>query len=273
MRPKLTIPTARTDKIGKSDAPPSRQRAQLAPDAPWTAERSAQLYQIEGWGKPYFSISSKGQVQVTPDGGSGPSIDLYELVQDMKARGLVLPLLIRFSDIVGHRIARINKAFQRAISEYGYAGRYRGVFPVKVNQQRHVVEEVVSGGKPYEFGLEAGSKPELLVALSVMNEPGGLIICNGYKDQKYIETALLAQRLNKTVIVVLERLEEVDVVLKASQRLGIVPLLGVRAKLTARGVGRWAKSAGDRAKFGLSTAEIVQLVLFDPRRRFVLLFG
>lgn len=259
--PKLAISNAPTSKLGRRDAPAPKPRpSQPAPDTPWTTERSAQLYQIEGWGKPYFSISSKGQVQVTPAAANGPSIDLYDLVQDLRARGLVLPLLIRFSDIVDHRIARINKSFQRAIAEYEYPGRYRGVFPVKVNQQRHLVEEVVRGGKPYEFGLEAGSKPELLVALSVMNEPGGLIICNGYKDKKYIETALLAQRLNKTVLVVLERLEEVDVVLKASKRLGIVPQLGVRAKLTAKGVGRWAKSAGDRAKFGLSTAEMVQLV-------------
>ena len=227
---------------------------------PWTTQHSALEYQIQGWGNPYFSIGDNGHVMVTPTGPTGPSINLYELALDLKARGLVMPMLFRFSDIVGHRIERISKSFQRAIEEYSYAGNYRGVFPVKVNQQRHVVEEVARGGNPYSFGLEAGSKPELLIALSVTLPQDSLIICNGYKDTKYIETALLAQRLNKTVIIVLERIEEVDTVLDASQRLGIVPVLGVRAKLTSKGVGRWARSAGDRAKFGLTTAEIVQLV-------------
>ncbi|HEY5959712.1 MAG TPA: biosynthetic arginine decarboxylase, partial [Polyangiaceae bacterium] len=147
-----------------------------------------------------------------------------------------------------------------AIGEYEYTGTYRGVFPVKVNQQRHLIEEVVEAGRPWQFGLEAGSKPELLIALSAMHDAGGLIICNGYKDIKYIETALVAQKFDKTVIVVLERIEELDLVLRASERLGISPLLGVRAKLTAKGVGRWAASAGDRAKFGLTTAEIVHVI-------------
>src|SRR5690606_24451314 len=201
-----------------------------------------------------------GHVQVTPDPESEHSIDLFELVEDLRERGLDLPLLIRFPDIIGHRIQRLNEAFAKAIEEYQYEGRYRGVFPVKVNQQSHLVEDVVRFGKRFDYGLEAGSKPELLIALSAMKDNGGLIICNGYKDKTYIETALLAQRLDKTVIVVLERLEEVDVVLRASERLGIRPMLGVRAKLTTRGVGRWAESTGDRAKFGLSTAEIVHLV-------------
>ena len=141
-------------------------------DEPWTLERSATEYQIHGWGSPYFSINSKGHVVVTPAGPDSPSINLYELSLDLKARGLVLPMLFRFSDIVGHRIARISKSFERAITEYGYDGSYRGVFPVKVNQQRHVVEEVVRGGLDYDFGLEAGSKPELLIALSVTLPPG-----------------------------------------------------------------------------------------------------
>ena len=169
-------------------------------------------------------------------------------------------LYLRFSDIVADRIRRINECFRRAIGEYEYAGTYRGVFPVKVNQQRHLVEEVVESGRPWQFGLEAGSKPELLIALAAMHDAGGLIICNGYKDLKYIETALVAQKFDKTVIIVLERIEELSLVLKASERLGIRPLLGVRAKLTAKGVGRWAESAGDRAKFGLTTAEIVEVV-------------
>jgi arginine decarboxylase len=227
---------------------------------PWTPERSASLYQIQGWGTPYFSVSPRGHVIVTPNGETERQINLYELTQDLKARGFDLPLLLRFSDIVGDRIKRLNEAFGKAIAEHEYSGSYRGVFPVKVNQQRHLIEDIVEFGRPFQFGLEAGSKPELLIALSAMQDAGGLIICNGYKDQKYIETALLAQKLDKTVIVVLEQLEELDTVFRASEKLGIVPLLGVRAKLTTRGVGRWAESAGDRAKFGLSTAEIVELV-------------
>jgi arginine decarboxylase len=226
----------------------------------WTTERSTQRYQIQGWGAPYFHVNARGHVEVTPDPERGKTINLFELTQDLKARGLELPLLIRFPDIVGDRIRRINEAFQKAIAEYEYPGTYRGVFPVKVNQQRHLVEEVVSSGRKWNFGLEAGSKPELLITLAAMQDVGGLIICNGYKDQSYIETALVAQKFDKTVIVVLERLEELEIVIRASEKLGIRPMLGVRAKLTTKGVGRWADSAGDRAKFGLTTSEIIEVV-------------
>ncbi|MCC6213498.1 MAG: biosynthetic arginine decarboxylase [Polyangiaceae bacterium] len=230
------------------------------PNGAWTPARSAQRYQIQGWGAPYFSVNAAGHVEVRPNPDDERTLDLFELTEDLKARGHQLPLLVRFTDIVGHRIKRINEAFRKAIEEYEYAGAYRGVFPVKVNQQRHLVEEIVAAGQPWQFGLEAGSKPELLIALAAMSEVGGLIICNGYKDQTYIETALLAQRFDKRVIVVLERLEELDHVFRASEKTGLEPVLGVRAKLTARGVGRWKDSAGDRAKFGLSTSQIVEVV-------------
>jgi arginine decarboxylase len=226
----------------------------------WSLERAAQRYQIHGWGAPYFQISANGQIEVTPDPERPHRINLFELAQELRARGLELPLLVRFSDIVGDRIKRINEAFAKAIAEYEYQATYRGVYPVKVNQQRHLVEEIVEVGRKWNFGLEAGSKPELLIALACMSDVGGLIICNGYKDRKYIETALLAQKFDKTVIVVLERLEELELVLQASEKLGIRPLLGVRAKLTTRGVGRWADSAGDRAKFGLNTSETIEVV-------------
>ncbi|MDX2052731.1 MAG: biosynthetic arginine decarboxylase [Polyangiaceae bacterium] len=229
-------------------------------DKRWTREQSAALYQIAGWGTHYFSVNADGRVEVTPDPTTQRSVDLHELVEQLTARGLDLPLLIRFSDIIQDRIRRINTAFSQAITEYEYAGIYRGVYPVKVNQQRHLVDEIVEFGQPWKFGLEAGSKPELLIALAAMKDHGGLIICNGYKDLKYMETALLAQRFDKTVIVVLERIEEVETILQASEKLGIRPLLGVRAKLTTKGVGRWGSSTGDRAKFGLSTVEIVKLV-------------
>lgn len=231
-----------------------------SPDAPWTPQKSAALYQIEGWGKPYFHAGDNGKVMVTPDPEKDTTIDLHDLAVGLKQRGVDMPLLLRFSDIVRDRIARLNRAFATAIQEYEYGGRYQGVFPVKVNQQHHLIEDIVEFGEEFDYGLEAGSKPELLIALSSMRRPTGLVICNGYKDRGYIETALLAQRLDKKVIVVLERLEELEVAIDASRALGIRPMLGVRAKLSSKGVGRWAKSAGDRAKFGLSTAEIVQLV-------------
>jgi arginine decarboxylase len=181
-------------------------------------------------------------------------------VNDLDARGLELPLLLRFSDVLKDRIKRINECFTKAIAEYDYKGSYRGVFPTKVNQQKHFIEEVVEFGAPWRVGLEAGSKPELLIALAAEQEPGGLVICNGYKDQKYIETALLAQRFDKTVIVVLERIEELEFTFRAFKKTGIRPCIGVRAKLGAKGVGRWADSVGDRAKFGLTTSEIVEVV-------------
>ncbi|MEQ9648764.1 MAG: biosynthetic arginine decarboxylase [Sandaracinaceae bacterium] len=233
----------------------------LEDEAPWTPARSAELYQINGWGKPYFRINDAGMVEVAPDPEEPEKkVDLHELVLDLEARGLDLPLLIRFSDVLEDRIRRLNEAFEAAIKEYEYDGRYRGVFPVKVNQQKHLIDEVVRHGEPWQYGLEAGSKPELLIALAATQEPGGFIICNGYKDRAYIETALLAQRFDKTVIVVLERIEELKFALQASEKTGVRPMLGVRCKLAARGVGRWKSSAGDRAKFGLTAAEIVQVI-------------
>ena len=243
-------------------APPPRppEEGRTNGQAEWTAQRSAALYQIDGWGTPYFMVNDEGRVIVRPNPEADRTIDLFELAQDLKARGLELPILVRFSEILAHRIKAINEAFSRAISEYEYRGRYRGVYPVKVNQQRHIVDEVVRHGKPYKFGLEVGSKPELLIALASMREAGGLVICNGYKDSTYIETALIAQRFDKTVMIILERLEELDLVIKAGEKLGITPTLGVRAKLASKGMGRWAESAGDRAKFGFTTSEIVDLV-------------
>lgn len=226
----------------------------------WSISRSEETYQIRGWGDPYFRINEKGRIEVFPEPARENGIDLYELVNELRGRGLALPLLIRFSDILNDRICRLNEAFARAIKEYDYAGRYQGVFPVKVNQQRHIIEEVVKFGERWDYGLEAGSKPELLIALACMEETNGLLICNGYKDLQYIETALIAQRFGRTVVIVLERIEELDLVLRARERLGIDPILGVRAKLGQKGMGRWADSAGDRAKFGLMASEIVEVV-------------
>jgi arginine decarboxylase len=237
------------DSVAPASAPPT-----------WSIEQSEELYRITGWGEPYFSINAAGHVTVSPQGDRGGSLDLFDLVNGLKQRNLNLPLLIRFSDILADRIERLNAAFSRAIARYNYAGVYKGVFPVKCNQQRHLVEDLVRFGRIHQFGLEAGSKPELMIALASLTTPGAVLICNGYKDQEYIETAILAQRLGQTPIIVLEQMEEVALVIAASKALGIRPLLGVRAKLSAKGIGRWGTSAGDRAKFGLTIPEILTAV-------------
>ncbi|QZZ18621.1 biosynthetic arginine decarboxylase [Leptothermofonsia sichuanensis E412] len=226
----------------------------------WSIEDSEELYRITGWGEPYFSINAAGHVTVSPLGDRGGSLDLYELVNALKLRNLDLPLLIRFSDILEDRIERLNAAFAKAIARYNYDGVYRGVFPVKCNQQRHLIEALVKFGKPYQFGLEAGSKPELMIALASLKTPGALLICNGYKDREYIEMAILAQQLGKIPIIVLEQIEEVSLVIEAGRKLGIRPIVGVRAKLSSKGIGRWGTSAGDRAKFGLTIPEILETV-------------
>ncbi|MEO1093519.1 MAG: biosynthetic arginine decarboxylase [Cyanobacteria bacterium J06638_28] len=234
--------------------------ASTASHQSWNIEKSEELYRVPGWGDPYFSINAAGHVTVSPQGDRGGALDLYELVNALKRRNLGLPILIRFSDILEDRIERLNACFARAIARYNYDGKYRGVFPTKCNQQRHLIEDLVRFGKPHQFGLEAGSKPELLIALSALDTPDALIICNGYKDSEYVETAMLSQRLGQTPIIVLEQLEEVDLVIEASRRLQIRPLLGVRAKLTSKGIGRWGGSAGDRAKFGLTIPEVLTAV-------------
>lgn len=226
----------------------------------WSVERSAETYLIEGWGEPYFRVNEEGRVEVRPHGRAKQGVDLYNLVQDVEARGVTLPMLLRFTDIVEDRIRSLNQCFQRAIKEYEYDGHYQGVYPVKVNQQRQLVEEIVRHGKPWKFGLEAGSKPELIIAMSAMHDSEGLIVCNGYKDVEYIELALISAQVGRTTFVVLERVEELDVVFEASERLGIRPTLGVRSRLNAKGIGKWAESAGDKAKFGLNAAEIVEVV-------------
>ncbi|NER80519.1 MAG: biosynthetic arginine decarboxylase [Leptolyngbya sp. SIO1D8] len=254
-----------TEQLSERRLQALRSQVEAAPDASsshrhWTIENSEELYRIQGWGDPYFSINAAGHVTVSPKGDRGGSLDLYELVSALKQRNLGLPILIRFSDILEDRIARLNACFARAIARYNYNGVYRGVFPVKCNQQRHLVEDLVRFGQPHQFGLEAGSKPELLIALASLNTPGSLLICNGYKDREYLETAMLSQRLGQIPIIVLEQLDEVDLVIAASQHLNIRPVLGVRAKLCSKGVGRWGSSAGDRAKFGLTIPEILSAV-------------
>ncbi|BAU64914.1 arginine decarboxylase [Stanieria sp. NIES-3757] len=238
-------------------------------DCSWTIEDSETLYGIQGWGEPYFSINAAGHVTVSPQGDSrGFSLDLYELVESLKKRNLGLPLLIRFSDILGDRLERLHASMNRAIARYNYPGKYQGVFPIKCNQHRHLVEAIVRFGKPYQFGLEAGSKPELMIALAALEagynqqkdnfEP--LLICNGYKDREYIETALLARKLGQKPIIVIEQIEELYLAIAVSRQLEIKPILGVRAKLLTKGSGRWGNSTGERAKFGLTIPQIVEVV-------------
>lgn len=226
----------------------------------WSIEESEELYRIKGWGEPYFSINAAGNITVSPQGDRGGSLDLKQLVEGLKQRDFQLPLLIRFSEILEDRLERINACFAKAIARYSYEGVYQGVFPVKCNQQRHIIEDLVRFGKSFQFGLEAGTKPELMIALANLNTPGALIICNGYKDESYLETAMLGQRLGQKPIIVLEQVEEVEVAIATAKRLGIQPNLGVRAKLAAKGSGRWGISAGDRAKFGLTIPEIITVV-------------
>ncbi|MEM6255845.1 MAG: biosynthetic arginine decarboxylase [Cyanobacteria bacterium P01_D01_bin.156] len=229
-------------------------------EASWSIEDSEELYRINGWGDPYFSINAAGNVIVSPQGDRGGSLDLHKLIQALQARNLSLPILVRFSDILEDRIERLNACFAKAISKYGYEGCYRGVFPIKCNQQRHLIEDLVNFGQQHQFGLEAGSKPELMIALATLNTPGALIICNGYKDRAYLETVMLGQKLGQKPIIVLEQLDELPLVIDVSQQLKIQPRLGVRAKLCTKGMGRWGGSAGDRAKFGLTIPEILTVV-------------
>jgi len=226
----------------------------------WTIKDSTELYNVNGWGRDFFRINDAGNVEVTPAGPGSHPIDLKELVDDLRSRGLNLPLLIRFSDILKTRIEQLCGAFQQAIAENDYKGAYRGVYPIKVNQQRHVVEELVEYGRPFNLGIEAGSKPELLVALALQDNPEAMILCNGYKDRAFIETALLAQKLGRRVIITMDRMGELDTILRSSRELDLRPVIGVRARLSTKGAGKWVESTGDRSKFGLNTAEIVATV-------------
>ena len=226
----------------------------------WGPENSSELYGLNRWGDPYFSINMRGHISVEPRGERGGSIDLVDLVNGLQDRNLDLPLLIRFDDILEDRLERLHVAFERAITPYGYGGRYQGVFPVKCNQQRHVIEELIKCGKSWNFGLEAGSKAELLIALSLVEDPNALLICNGYKDQRYIETAILARRLGRRPVVVIEQPDEVQRIIDASNKLEMAPLIGIRAKLSSNSTGRWASSVGENAKFGLPVPEILSTI-------------
>ena len=228
----------------------------------WTIADSAEIYGVKSWGNNYFSVNESGNVQAHPAGSDNGKIDLKELVDEVARRGIGLPLLIRFSDVLKSRIVELNEAFRRAIAEYGYKGEYKGVYPIKVNQHRYVVEEIVQFGRPYHYGLEAGSKPELLAVMGMLEDDEALVICNGYKDEEYIETALMASKLGRTVLIVVEKFSELSLIAETAKKIGVRPRIGLRVKLAAKGSGRWEASGGDRSKFGLSTREVVEAINF-----------
>ena len=226
----------------------------------WSVEDIAEAYGIPNWGADFLKVNEKGNLVIAPSRTPDKWLDVAGLIEHLVRRGIELPLLLRFTDLLQARIDTIAQAFHSAISEYDYKGVYRGVYPIKVNQQRHVVEDIVRFSRPHHMGLEAGSKPELLIVLAMLEDPEALIICNGYKDEEYIATAAMAQKLGRRPIIVIEKMDEVDLCIRVARETGARPILGVRAKLASRGAGRWEASTGDRAKFGLTAGEIVEVV-------------
>lgn len=229
----------------------------------WTLEHSSDLYLVEKWGRPYVKVNERGRVSIHPEAtadDAGPGIDLYELVAQIRRRGVQAPLLLRFDGLLRARVRDIFRAFENARTEYGYEAPYRGVFPIKVNQERWVVETLMDEGRRHGMGLEVGSKPELIAGIAMEAGEHALMICNGYKDRDYVETAMLSSRLGITPIIVVEKFTELGTLLAAAETLGIRPRIGVRAKLSFRSSGRWQDSVGDRSKFGLTTREIVRVV-------------
>lgn len=226
----------------------------------WSVSDSLKLYNIENWGDGYFSINPAGNLTVHPKRGEGPGIDITSVIKEIRAEGLEMPVTIRFQDIIRHRVVSLNEAFRKAISEFAYNGKYRGVYPIKVNQMREVVEEILDAGRPYDYGLEAGSKAELTAVIAMSQSPDSLVICNGYKDYSYIKTALMGQKLGKNVIIVIEKLTELYQVIAVARELGVTPMLGVRCKLHSKGSGKWESSGGESAKFGLTTPEMLHAI-------------
>jgi arginine decarboxylase len=223
----------------------------------WDVESAISTYNVDGWGMGYFTVNSAGNVEVRPLQETGGSIDILEVVNEARERGLAFPLVIRFQDLLRHRVQSVNRAFQNAINEFGYGNHFRGVFPIKVNQLREVIEEIVEAGKEFHFGLEAGSKPELVAALAMHKDPESLVICNGYKDRAFIRIALMGCKLGKSVIIVVEKLEELEQTIRASQEVGVEPHIGIRVRLHSKGAGKWSPSGGENAKFGLDTTSLI----------------
>lgn len=223
----------------------------------WTVADAEELYGLQRWGCGYFGVNELGNLTVSAGKGA---IDVKALVDELAGRGIQMPLMLRFSDLLRSRIELLNNAFNTAIAEYEYKGKYRGVYPIKVNQSRQIVEEIIEFGKPFHYGLEAGSKPELLAVMAMQQDEQALVVCNGYKDVEYIETALLTSRLGRTVVMVVEKPGELDLIQRVSQSLGIKPSIGIRVRLSSRGAGKWEQSGGDRSKFGLNSHDVLAAV-------------
>jgi arginine decarboxylase len=232
----------------------------------WKTQDAVEMYGIRLWSKGYFGINAAGHVTVHPNKREDQAIDLKELVDQLQARGIQLPILLRFTDILRHRVGEIQDAFRSAIQEFDYKGEYCCVYPIKVNQQRHVVEEILDFGKPFRFGLEAGSKPELLAVLALANGGDTPIICNGFKDDEFIQMAMLARKIGKEIIPVVEKFTELEAIVKYAEENKVRPVVGVRVKLATRGAGRWKYSAGFRSKFGLTLTEVLEAYEYLKQR-------
>ncbi|WP_242524367.1 biosynthetic arginine decarboxylase [Methylacidiphilum caldifontis] len=227
---------------------------------PWEINQALNTYQIPRWGAGYFSINKEGNICVRPVQDAGPELDLFKVIREALERKLNFPLLLRFQDLLRHRVLNLNQAFNEAIEEANYKGKYRAVFPIKVNQLREVIEEIVDAGSPFHHGLEAGSKAELFAALAMLKDSESLLICNGFKDRLFVDSIFLGRKLGKKVIQVLEKVEELDLVIDGLNRFKVDPIIGVRLQLASKGRGHWAYSSGEEAKFGLSTAELLQVI-------------
>lgn len=236
----------------------------VSKQTPWTIKDADDYYGFKRWGGTHFTVDPRGNLCVHPLGDER-KIRILDIVKEAESMGLKPPLTIRVQDLLRRRVVQLNESFLKAVDSEDYSGKYRGVFPIKVNQLREVVEEILDAGEPYGFGLEAGSKPELLIALALLEANGPLLICNGYKDDEFIELALMGRKLGKQTIIVIEQVSEVDAIIRTARRMGVVPHIGIRVKLTATGEGKWAESTGENAKFGLTASEI--MVAVDKLRR------
>ena len=245
-------PPSETKLKGSKRKPPSKA---------WSTEKSAELYGLESWGHGYFGINRKGHVTVRlTDDQTSKEVSLFEVIEGLRDRGTRVPVLLRFRDLLHSRITEINESFRKAIKDSNYRGEYRGVYPIKVNQQRQVIEEIAEFGKKYHYGLEAGSKPELIAALAHMHDPEAYIVCNGYKDEEFIDLALHSQKMGLRIMLVLEMPSELGLILERSRRIGVLPNLGVRIRLSTRGSGHWQDSAGDKSVFGFNAAQVIDVV-------------
>src|SRR5947209_14428520 len=227
---------------------------------PWTVDDSSSLYMIDRWGTGYFDVNAAGDLTVAPLQEGGIAVPIIDALREAQALNLAAPLLIRFQDLLRHRVETLNHAFNRAIAENNYRGTYRGVFPIKVNQLREVVEEILDAGRPFNYGLEVGSKPEIFAGLALHADPEALIVCNGYKDATFIRMAMLGRKLDKKIILIAEKLSEIRAIAKVAAEMNVEPRIGMRVRLLSKGKGKWATSGGEHAKFGLSTAEILEAI-------------